>query len=167
MTDCERSPNGWATESVIQMCMLRMKIGLLAACCTLSLAVARPAAAATNVTVKLEDPSTGPAVRRMELLPSRTQVPAGVVVFHVENLSKDLVHETLVIRPPASGRLPYDAMDKQVIESRVDKVGDSGDLKPGTATTMKVALKPGRYLLICNEPGHYRNGMRAWLVVHR
>ncbi|MGH7043142.1 MAG: hypothetical protein ACREFY_13575 [Acetobacteraceae bacterium] len=146
---------------------MRTKIGLLAACCMLSLVAALPAVATTTVTVRLEDPSTGPAVHRMELLASPSHVPAGVTIFHVENLSKDLVHETLVIRPPASGRLPYDAKDKRLIESRVDKVGDSGDLKPGTATTMKVALKPGKYLLICNEPGHYKGGMHAWLTVNR
>ena len=32
---------------------------------------------------------------------------------------------------------------------------------------MKVDLKPVKYLLICNQPGHYRAGMHTWLTVTR
>lgn len=45
-------------------------------------------------------------------------------------------------------------------ENRVDedKAGDKGEvseLDPGKSGTLTVELKAGKYLLICNVPGHY------------
>ena len=40
-------------------------------------------------------------------------------------------------------------------------VGEVGDVKPGTAKTLTLALKPGHYALICNLPGHYKAGQFA------
>ena len=126
-----------------------------------------PAAqAASVVNVTQEDPSAGHGIKHMMLMVSPHQVKAGEIVFHIKNISKDLTHEVLVIKPPAKlSEMPYSQKQNRLIESKIDKLADSGSQKPGQSYTMKVHLAPGKYLLICNQPGHYRAGMRAWLTV--
>ncbi len=124
--------------------------------------------AASVVKVIQEDPSAGRGIKHMMLMVSPRTVKAGEVVFHIQNISKDLTHEVLVIKPPAKlSEMPYSRKQNRLIESRIDKLADSGGQKPGQSYIMKVDLKPGKYLLICNQPGHYRAGMHTWLTVTR
>jgi uncharacterized cupredoxin-like copper-binding protein len=44
-------------------------------------------------------------------------------------------------------------------------VGETGDLQPGQAKTINLALKPGHYALICNLPGHYKAGQHIDFTV--
>ena len=141
---------------------------LLAAAGLLSIALAPLARAASVVNVIQEDPSAGHGIKHMMLRVSPHTVKAGEIVFHIRNISKDLKHELLVIKPPAKlSEMPYSHKQNRLIESRIDKLADSGGQKPGQSYTMKVDLKPGKYLLICNQPGHYRAGMHTWLTVTR
>ena len=124
--------------------------------------------AASVVKVVQEDPRAGRGIKHMMLMVSPRTVKAGEVVFHIKNISKDLKHEVLVIKPPAKlSEMPYSRKQNRLIESRIDKLADSGGQKPGQSYIMKVDLKPGKYLLICNQPGHYRAGMHTWLTVTR
>ena len=139
---------------------------LLAATAALSLGLAPLAQATGVVHVVQEDPSSGPAVKAMALVISPHQVKAGEVEFKIRNYSRALTHEVLVIKPPAKlSSMPYSKKQNRLIESKIDKLADSGNQTPGQAYTMKVDLKPGKYLLICNQPGHYRAGMHTWLTV--
>ena len=61
--------------------------------------------------------------------------------------------------------LPYDRKDDRVIESKIKDLGEASDLPPGTKKTLSLTLKPGNYILICNQPGHYKTGMKASLIV--
>jgi uncharacterized cupredoxin-like copper-binding protein len=45
------------------------------------------------------------------------------------------------------------------------KIGEIGGVPPGRTRRTTLTLKSGRYLVICNVPGHYQLGMRAELVV--
>ena len=141
---------------------------LLATAGLLSIALAPLAQAASVVNVIQEDPSAGHGIKHMMLMVSPRTVKAGEIVFHIRNISKDLQHEVLVIKPPAKlSAMPYSTKQRRLIESKIDKLADSGGQKPGQSYTMKVDLKPGKYLLICNQPGHYRAGMHTWLTVTR
>jgi uncharacterized cupredoxin-like copper-binding protein len=132
-------------------------------------AVASPALAkqsATVVNVELQDTSTGGDVTAMRIKPDRDAVPAGPVVFHVTNESKEQIHEMLVVQTDGSGKpLPYDAKRDRVVESRIKHLGEVSDLKPGGKGTLRLTLRPGSYLLICNETGHYKAGMSTPLTV--
>ncbi len=126
------------------------------------------ASTAATVRVILGDPSSIPPLPRMTLIAKPNPVVGGRVTFTVTNTSRTLQHELLVVRVPgAQERLPYSEVSRKVVESRIDKIGDSGDLRAGTSTTFTVRLKPGKYLLICNQPGHYQAGMWDWLTVTR
>ena len=39
------------------------------------------------------------------------------------------------------------------------------ELDPAKRGDLKISLKPGKYAVLCNIPGHYTNGMRSILTV--
>ena len=43
--------------------------------------------------------------------------------------------------------------------------GESGDLAAGLAKDFTLNLSPGKYVLMCNQPGHYMVGMHIAFVV--
>jgi len=136
--------------------------GLAFAAFTILVGHALAAGAPQTVSVTLTD--SGPEQMRIQL--DATKVPPGPVTFDVRNLSKDQIHEMLVIKSDGAGKpLPYDSGDQRVVESKVQDLGEVSDLEPGKSGTLTLDLAPGRYILICNQPGHYMHGMKASLVV--
>jgi uncharacterized cupredoxin-like copper-binding protein len=91
-------------------------------------------------------------------------VKAGEVTFEVTNTSKDLVHETILVPAPARGEpVPYDGQKGLIDEDAAGHLGEVSELEPGKSGALRLDLKPGRYALICNVPGHYTAGM--WTIV--
>jgi uncharacterized cupredoxin-like copper-binding protein len=132
----------------------------------LALLCPAPAAAASVVKVLLQDPTSDASIKSMHIALDRDSVPAGKVTFSAVNQSKDQIHELIVVRTePGQAALPYNAKKGEVIEKRVHHLGEISDLKPGASGTMTLDLKPGSYVLICNQPGHYKAGMIAALSV--
>jgi len=39
------------------------------------------------------------------------------------------------------------------------------ELAPGKSGVLRIALKPGKYILYCNAPGHYALGMWTEITV--
>jgi uncharacterized cupredoxin-like copper-binding protein len=114
---------------------------------------ASAAGSATMVTVKLKE---------FALTPSPKTAPAGKVTFVVKNIGK-VQHEMVVMKtnlPP--GKLPLNAKGR-VPEKGV--VGEVGDVRPGQTKRATIALKPGRYVLLCNLAGHYKAGQYSGFVV--
>ena len=91
---------------------------------------------------------------------SRKSAPAGMVTFNVMNSSKDTVHEMIVmyLQDP-SKPLPYIDAENRVDEDKAGDKGEVSELDPGKSGSLTVPLQPGKYLLICNVPGHYAAGM--------
>jgi uncharacterized cupredoxin-like copper-binding protein len=121
---------------------------------------ASAAQAATIVKVELQDPSNGPAVKSMEMKPDRTSAPAGHVTFQVHNASTSLIHEMIVVKtdaPPSA--LPYDKKKNEVDEDKIKSLGEVSELPPGKSGNLSLDLKPGAYLLFCNQAGHLQGGM--------
>ncbi len=95
-----------------------------------------------------------------------TSVPAGRVTFNVSNDSKDMVHE-MVISPIASvdAALPYLKDENKIDEDAAGHLGEVAELEPAKTGTLAIDLQPGLYLLYCNIPGHFVNGMWSVLTV--
>ena len=127
----------------------------------------RTALGATQVSVALQDPSSGDGIPSMRIEARPNQVQAGQFVFTVKNESKSLVHELLLVKLPASGAMPYDAKTHRVIEDRLVKFVDTDDMQPGHSMTKTVVLAPGTYEMLCNQPGHHEQGMHATFSVMR
>ena len=113
-----------------------------------------PAEPALEVAVVLDEWS---------IMPELGETAAGVVEFVVTNGGSE-PHELVVIRSDAeSSALPV--VDGLVPESDVDFRGEVEEFPAGSIRTGTFRLETGRYLLICNIPQHYSNGMVAEFVV--
>lgn len=97
---------------------------------------------------------------------SSKTVSAGEVTFEVTNASKQMVHE-MVISPVKDTKtpLPYDKAGNKVNEDAAGHLGEVAELEPGKKGALKLMLKPGSYILYCNVPGHYAQGMWTLLTV--
>jgi len=104
----------------------------------------------------------------MVITTDKSNVKAGRATPEVVNRSKDLVHEVVVVpAPPAGKQLPYDIRSNTIVETRVHSLGEISELKPGARGRLILSLKPGAYLLLCNQPGHYKAGMSTKLIVDK
>jgi uncharacterized cupredoxin-like copper-binding protein len=121
------------------------------------------AQAATIVTVQLGDAADD---KSMAMKLDKTSAKAGSVEFDVSNLSKTKTHEMIVVAVKSKNeKFAYDSKDDKVDEMKIKDLGEAADLDPGTKKTLKLDLKAGVYELICNQPGHYRHGMKATFTV--
>ncbi len=122
----------------------------------------------TTVRVELTDNSADMHMIGMAIRASASTVQPGKITFDVINLSKELTHELVLIRlDGAHGRLPYNQDTDEVREDRTTPIGEVSDLAPGGHGSLKLTLTPGIYMLVCNQPGHYRAGMHTMLTVKR
>jgi len=112
----------------------------------------------TGMTYGMMGANMSMATMGIKALPAKA--PAGVITFHVTNSSKDTIHEMIVMYlADPTKPLPYIDAEQRVDEDKAGDKGEVSELDPGTAGSLTVALKPGRYLLICNVPGHFASGM--------
>jgi uncharacterized cupredoxin-like copper-binding protein len=113
----------------------------------------------------LENPNADMSKAPMGMTVSRKTAPAGVVTFKVTNDSKTMIHELVIVRYPKAGQvLPYGA-DMKIDEDKAGHMGEVSELDPGKGGSVSISMKPGRYVLVCNIPGHYKSGMWAEFTV--
>jgi uncharacterized cupredoxin-like copper-binding protein len=122
-------------------------------------------APAEVLSVKLEDASTDPSIAHMRITLDHPTLAPGRITFEAVNESKALTHELIVLHDSGKGELPFDTQQDRVNEHAVRRLGEIADLAPGKTGKLTLNLGPGTYLLICNEVGHYKDGMFAKLVI--
>lgn len=97
----------------------------------------------------------------------QNSAPAGDVTFEVTNEAEQ-IHEFVVLQTDlAADALPTDDAGD------VNEAGDPGivlvdeieDIEGGATPTLPVTLDAGSYVLICNLPGHYAEGMHTGFTV--
>jgi uncharacterized cupredoxin-like copper-binding protein len=124
---------------------------------TASAATASAANAATASTT-----SIAVALTEWKVMPSRTTAAAGHVTFDVHNGGAQ-PHELVVLKSSKPAARLGKAGTARLPET--GHVGEVGELKAGADGKTTIDLKPGRYVLICNLPGHWTAGMRSDLTV--
>ena len=93
-------------------------------------------------------------------------LPAGDITFEATNTSRDTIHEMIVI-PMKDGEkeVPYNKDEMRIDEDAAGAIGEVSELDPGDSGTLTLKLKPGKYMLVCNIPGHYILGMWTYFEV--
>jgi uncharacterized cupredoxin-like copper-binding protein len=118
-------------------------------------------AAATALAVNQMGSSVAVSLKEFKVLaPKRAE--AGKVTFVVHNKGK-LSHEFVVVktnRPP--GKLPL----KGQVAKLTGVKGRIKAFKPGQTRKLTVKLPEGKYVLLCNLPGHYKFGQYTGFTVH-
>jgi uncharacterized cupredoxin-like copper-binding protein/mono/diheme cytochrome c family protein len=93
----------------------------------------------------------------------QTSIAAGNIEFDVKNTGS-IAHDIRIIKTDlAPDKLPV--AGGQVDETQVDVVGKIDTVAPGSTQTVNAQLTPGKYVIICNVPGHYQLGMRVGFTV--
>jgi uncharacterized cupredoxin-like copper-binding protein len=127
----------------------------------LSLTVAAWAAGTPQVNAELWDKSDG----SQGVTLSTDHVKPGKVVFNVKNVSTGEDHELLLASADSPDALPMDASGARVDEDKLKGLKELGDVHPGKTRSTTLKLKAGKYMLFCNEAGHFKAGMYAAFTV--
>jgi uncharacterized cupredoxin-like copper-binding protein len=87
----------------------------------------------------------------------RSTISSGKVTFKVKNGGK-MVHELIVLKTdlPAD-KIPPDPKDSSKVDETAS-VGEVPDIGAGESKSGAIDVQPGKYVLICNKPGHYSAG---------
>jgi uncharacterized cupredoxin-like copper-binding protein len=101
-----------------------------------------------------------------EIKLDETSAVAGPVVFVVDNQGQS-VHEFVVVKTDlAADELPTDENGDVDEEGEgITAVDEIEDIEDGASPKLEVDLEPGDYVVLCNLPGHYRQGMHAAFTV--
>jgi uncharacterized cupredoxin-like copper-binding protein len=104
-------------------------------------------------------------LRDFEIELGATSAPAGEVTFEVHNEGPS-VHEFVVFQTDlAPDELPTDD-DGNVAEGEdFEPVDEIEDIAVDDDPTLTADLEAGPYVLVCNVPGHYAQGMAAAFTV--
>jgi len=97
----------------------------------------------------------------------RTTVPAGAVRVTAHNRGNS-VHELVAFRTDlADGALPTTSTglvdEERAGLTHLDPEAEA--IAAGASKAITLHLEPGRYVLVCNLPDHYRQGMHTALTV--
>lgn len=122
-----------------------------------------PAAAATApATSESTAPATATAVsvvlgspEEFSLVATPAEIPAGEATFTVENKGA-LLHEMVIVPAPNGAEGLKEANGEA---SEEGALGAVADLEAGKTESITVTLPPGKYVLLCNLPGHFAGGM--------
>lgn len=124
------------------------KAVLLAVTFTVGVGVASAgAASAATPTVKVK-------LTEFKVLPSTKTVKAGKVSFSIKNAGT-ITHEFVVVK---TNRAPGSLAGPGGKANERGRVGKVADLVKGESGKLTLSLKAGKYVLLCNIPGHYPAG---------
>lgn len=97
--------------------------------------------------------------------PDTLKVDAGNIQFKVTNEGK-IEHEFVVIKTDtAPGDLPTDDAGDVEEDAAGEVPGEIPSVEPGQTEEVTLKLDPGKYVLICNLPGHYAAGQYVGFTV--
>ena len=93
-----------------------------------------------------------------------TSAQAGNVTFEVHN-DGTIEHVFYVFKTDTDpANLPLNGNEVDEANAGTD-VGEIEGVPAGSIKMLTIDLQPGKYVLICNRPGHYQQGMHAAFVV--
>jgi uncharacterized cupredoxin-like copper-binding protein len=101
---------------------------------------------------------------------SQDSAKAGQITFHITNNAQSVTHEFVIFKTdlPAD-QLPKTADGTAVNEDapQIQHIDEKEDIAPGDTVDLTVNLDAGHYVLICNLPDHYNQGMYASFTVNQ
>jgi uncharacterized cupredoxin-like copper-binding protein len=96
-----------------------------------------------------------------------SSLKAGNITFHVSNIDSSANHEFIIIKTDlAPDKLPLDGNGNADLTAQgVTVIDQIKDLAPGASQDLTTNLTPGKYVALCDLPGHYKAGMFIGFVV--
>jgi|RhiMetStandDraft_4_1073278.scaffolds.fasta_scaffold332426_1 uncharacterized cupredoxin-like copper-binding protein len=97
---------------------------------------------------------------------SAEQIKAGQTTITATNTSTNEDHELVIVKTDLDPmQFPRTSDQSKVDEGKLKGLREVGDLSPGQSRSKTFKLAPGRYVLFCNEMGHFNAGMYKVLTV--
>jgi uncharacterized cupredoxin-like copper-binding protein len=143
------------------------KLGPILLLCAFAVALA---ACSGSTSTSSNSTSTGGkqvnvAIKEWSVSASPASVAAGSVTFSAKN-NGTMNHELVVFKTDlAEGALPLSGTAVDEMASSVTKKGEIAEFAAGTTGTVTLNLEQGKYVLICNVPGHYQQGIHMAFTV--
>ena len=134
---------------------------------TQSLSAAPTASPAASTAPPSPSPATGATVSLTEWkVVIGGTIKSGKTDLAITNVGV-VAHELLVFKSDrAPSAYPTDAAgDIKEEGAGVKMVSDGDNIDPGGSQARAVTLAPGKYLFVCNIPGHFKQGMFAVVTV--
>jgi uncharacterized cupredoxin-like copper-binding protein len=101
------------------------------------------------------------SMTEFKFTPSDPELDAGNVVIKASN-DGSTSHELVLLKTDADpNELPKEGSGV----SEKGSLGEIPDVPAGESATHAFKLKPGKYVMVCNIPGHYDAGMYGSLTV--
>jgi uncharacterized cupredoxin-like copper-binding protein len=107
--------------------------------------------------------SVGVVLDEWSVTPSVAEVQEGKVAFEVRN-DGTMAHQLLVIK----NDMPPDMLpvaNGSIALAQVNVVRSVEAVAAGSTAELSFEASPGKYVLVCNVPGHYQQGMTASFLV--
>jgi uncharacterized cupredoxin-like copper-binding protein len=102
--------------------------------------------------------------------PKNGQAKAGKTVITAPNVGA-VEHELVLFRTDMNpAKLPTEAdgsVDEEKLDEVAEEAGEIADVEAGASKSETFDLKPGKYVMFCNLPGHYAMGMYGTLNVSK
>jgi uncharacterized cupredoxin-like copper-binding protein len=101
--------------------------------------------------------------------PQTATLEAGATTIEAPN-EGSVEHELVIFESDKNpAELPTEAngeVDEEKLEQEgAEEAGEIEDVEPGKTKSAEFNLKPGKYVMFCNLPGHYAQGMYGTLTV--
>lgn len=113
-----------------------------------------------EATVRTE---VGVSLKEWSVTPAMEEARQGTVVFEVRN-EGSVAHQLIVIK----NDLPPDHLpvaNGAIATSQVRVLESIDPIAPGATSEVRFDATPGKFVLVCNVPGHYQQGMAASFLV--
>lgn len=100
--------------------------------------------------------------------PKNVTAKAGPTTIEAPN-EGSVEHELVLFKTNMNpAKLPTEAgggVDEEKMDQIAEEGGEVPDVEAGVTKSGKFDLKPGKYVMFCNLPGHYAQGMYGTLTV--
>lgn len=117
------------------------------------------ASGSATLTIKMGD---------FSFTPQNASAKAGTTTIEAPN-EGSVEHELVLFKTNMSpAKLPTDSsggVDEEKMDQVAEEGGEVSDVEAGKTKSGKFQLTPGRYVMFCNLPGHYAQGMYGTLTV--
>jgi uncharacterized cupredoxin-like copper-binding protein len=123
-----------------------------------------PSTSAGSSTPGSNAPVVNVALKEFTISPSPASASAGAVNFKATN-GGTVAHELVVLKTDKDPKSLPTKADGGIDEAASNSVGEVSDLEPGKSGSTTLNLAAGRYVLVCNLPGHYAAGMATAFTV--
>lgn len=111
------------------------------------------------------DGGIGVTLADFTVTPDEDSAPAGEVTFDVTN-DAEQTHEFVIVKTDlAEDELPLNDEGVDEEGEGMEIVDEIEDIEGGSDQSLTVNLESGSYVLICNLPGHYAQGMHSSFTV--